>query len=136
MNIKQLLGSISAMIVKVALAALVIVIVFRLAVSAYDFGYQVFVDLPMSEGEGKTVSVEVTQDQKVYDFAKMLEQKGLVRDANIFYVVLLLSNEDIKDILKFGKDMLKPGTYELSTAMNCEEMIEILCNTQKQQEEE
>ena len=42
MNVKQLLGAISATIIKVLVAAAIIIVVFRLAVYAYNFGYQVF----------------------------------------------------------------------------------------------
>ncbi|MBO5032752.1 MAG: endolytic transglycosylase MltG [Lachnospiraceae bacterium] len=127
MNIKQLLGAISAMIIKIALAAVIIAVVFKLAVYAYDFGYQVFADTPISEGEGRTVSVVVSEGQSIREVARLLEQKGLVKDANVFYVQERLSDY---------KDMLKPGTYELSTAMNSEEMLQILCDAEAEQEEE
>ena len=118
MNAKQLLGAICAMIIKIALAAVVIVVVFRLAVYAYDFGYQVFADIPVSEGEGRVVSVVVSEGQSSRDLAKMLEQKGLINDANAFYLYERLSDY---------KDKLKPGVYELSTSMKAEEMLEIVC---------
>lgn len=38
MDVKQLLGAITAMIAKIAIAAAVIVVVFKLAVGAYDLG--------------------------------------------------------------------------------------------------
>lgn len=129
MNAKQLLGAICAMIVKVALAALIIVAVFRLAVFAYDFGYQVFVDLPVAEGEGRTVSVTVSEGQSDMELAKMLEEQGLIRDAKVFFVVMLLSKDR-------DEDVLKPGVYELSTAMNSEEMYEVFYNSKNEEEEE
>ena len=49
MDVKQLLGAITAMIAKIAIAAAVIVVVFKLAVGAYDFGFQVFADIPKDE---------------------------------------------------------------------------------------
>ena len=126
MNAKQLLGAISAMIVRIAVAAAVIIVVYRLAISAYDFGYQIFADVPVSEGEGRTVSVVVSEGQSSKELAKQLEQKGLVKDAKVFYVQEQLSEY---------KNLLKPGTYELSTAMNSEQMLEILCDVQTDQEE-
>lgn len=126
MNAKQLLGAISAMIVRIVVAAAVIAVVFKLAISAYDFGYQIFADVPMSEGSGRTVSVVVSEGQSSRELAKMLEQKGLIKDANVFYI-----QEQLSDY----KDMIKPGTYELSTAMNSEQMLAILCDVQAEQEE-
>lgn len=127
MNVKQLLGAVSAMIIKIAVAAVVIVVVFRLAVYAYDFGYKVFADTPVSEGEGRIVSVVVSQGQGIRELAKILEQKGLIEDANVFYIQERLSDY---------KDKLKPGVYELSTAMNSQEMLEILCDIEEETEEE
>lgn len=126
MNAKQLLGAISAMIVRIAVAAVIIIVVFKLAISAYDFGYQIFADVPVSEGEGRTVNVVVSEGQSIKELAKILEQKGLIKDAKVFYI-----QEQLSDY----KDMLKPGTYELSTAMNSEQMLEILCDVQAEQEE-
>ncbi len=126
MNAKQLFGAVSAMIIKIALAAVVIVAVFRLAVYAYDFGYQVFADIPVSEGEGRIVSVVISEGQSSRDLAKMLEQKGLINDANAFYVFERLSDY---------KDLLQPGTYELSTSMKAEEMLEIVCHSEGEAQE-
>lgn len=125
MNAKQLLGAFSAMIIKIALAAVIIVVVFRLAVYAYDFGYQVFADVPVSEGEGRIVSVVVSEGQTSRELAKILEQKGLINDANAFYVYERLSDY---------KDKLQPGVYELSTSMKAEEMLEIVCHAERETE--
>lgn len=128
MNVKQLLGAVLAMIIKIVLAAVIIVGVFRLAVYAYDFGYQVFADVPVSEGEGWSMSVVISEGQGSMDIAKMLEQKGLIKDANVFYVQEKLSNyEDSYEI--------KPGTYELSSAMTAEQMLDILRDIKAEQEE-
>jgi len=126
MNAKQLLGAVSAMIIKIALAAVIIVVVFRFAVYAYDFGYMVFADVPVSEGESRIVSVVVSEGQSSRELAKMLEQKGLINDANVFYVYERLSDY---------KDKLKPGVYELSTSMKAEEMLKIVCDAQDETEE-
>ena len=127
MDVKQFLGAVSATIIKIVVAAVIIVAVFRLAVYAYDFEFQVFADAPLSEGEGRTVSVVISEGLENRELAKMLEQKGLVKDANVFYIYDLLSD--------YRKKELKPGTYELSTAMNAEEILKILCADEEEQEE-
>lgn len=131
MNVKQLLGAISAMIIKVALAVVIIVVVFRLAIYAYDFGYQVFADVPVSEGEGRTVSIEVSEEQDGWKLARLLEQKGIIKDAKVFYAIMILSKEDG---MEKADDMLQPGTYELSTAMGPVEILDILCTPQSEEE--
>lgn len=117
MDVKQLLGAIGAMLVKIVLSAAVIIIVFKLAVAAYDFGFNLFADIPMDEGEGRTVSVVISENQDTMDIAKMLEEKGLIRDAKMFFV-----QEKLSDY----KDQTVSGTYELNTAMSIEEMLAVL----------
>ena len=73
MDVKQLLGAITAMIAKIAIAAAVIVVVFKLAVGAYDFGFQVFADIPKDEGDGRTVNVTVSEGQDSKDVGKYAE---------------------------------------------------------------
>lgn len=127
MDIKQLLGAITAMIARIAIAAVVIIVVFKLAVGAYDFGFQVFADIPKDEGDGRTVSVVISVDQDSKDVGKLLENKGLIDNANVFYVQEMLSEY---------KDQIKPGTYELNTAMSVEEMLEIMCGQDEEETEE
>ena len=117
MDVKQLLGAITAMIARIALAAVVIIVVFKLAVSAYDFGFQIFADIPVDEGDGRTVSVTISENQDSKDIGTLLENKGLIRNAKLFYI-----QEKLSDY----KDQIKPGTYELNTAMSVEEMLEVM----------
>ena len=117
MDVKRLLGAITAMIARIALAAVVIIVVFKLAVSAYDFGFQIFADIPVDEGDGRTVSVTISENQDSKDIGTLLENKGLIRNAKLFYI-----QEKLSDY----KDQIKPGTYELNTAMSVEEMLEVM----------
>lgn len=114
------------MIIKTAAAVVIIIVVFRLAVGAYDFGYQVFADLPVSEGEGRIVSVVVKEGQSSRELSKELEEKGLINNSYVFYI-----QEQFSDY----KDMIQPGTYELSTAMNSEQMLEVLCHVEEEEDQ-
>ena len=71
----------------------------------------------MAEGEGRKVSVTVGSDMGAKDIAQTLENKGLIRDANLFVIQERLS-EHHGDI--------KPGIYELNTNMTAEEMIVVM----------
>lgn len=121
MNVKQLLGAVTGMIIKIAIAAVVIIFVFKAAVSAYDFGFQLFADIPVSEGEGRTVSVTISEMQDSKDVGKLLEEKGIIRDATAFIILAKLSESE---------DEIQPGSYELSTSMSMEEILEVLCATE------
>lgn len=128
MNTKQFLGAVSAMIIRTAIAAAVIAVVFKLAVAAYDFGYQIFADIPVSDGEGRVVSVVVSAQQSSRDLAKVLEERGLINYSYVFFIQEQLSDD--------YRDKIKPGTYELSTAMSSEDMLKILCHADEEEDKE
>ena len=125
MDVKQLLGAIGAMLVKIVLSAVVIIIIFKLAVGAYDFGFNLFADIPMDEGDGRTVNVVVSESQDAMDVGKMLEEKGLIRDAKMFYI-----QEKLSDY----KDQMVAGSYELNTAMSIADMLAVLCSNEEMTE--
>ena len=117
MNVKYLIVTVLETIVKVVIIAAVIVFVMRGATKAYDFGYRVFADTPVSASGGRTITVGIAEDASVKDIAEMLAEKGLIEDAGLFVVQELLSAHH-GDIL--------PGIYDLSTDMTAGQMLEIM----------
>ena len=117
MNVKYLIGTVVETIIKVVVIAAVVVFVMRGATKAYDFGYRVFADEPVSVSGGRTITVGIAENASVKDIAQMLEDKGLIEDANLFVVQELLS--------AYHGEIL-PGIYDLSTDMTAERMLEIM----------
>lgn len=117
MDIKQVIGSVIETVIKVAAVLFLISFVYDAAIKAYDFGYRVFAEEAMTTGEGRIISVYVEPDDSVSDIGKMLEEKGLIRDANLFFVQELLSENH-------GK--INPGIYDLNTSMRSDEMLAIM----------
>ena len=101
----------------ILVALLVVVGLIELGSYCYDFGYRVFTESPVDEAPGRDVTVSVTSDMSEHDIGKMLEEEGLVEDANLFYAQLKLSAYS-------GK--LKPGVYALNTSMTAREMFVIM----------
>lgn len=127
---KQLLGTFVSTIIKVVIIVLIIIGVYKLCNTAYDFGFQIFADIPVATtGDGRTVNVIISDDMDEKDVADLLEEKGLVKNATVFYIQekLSLSDEELAIV---------PGTYELNTAMTAEEMLEILTGTADEDTEE
>ncbi len=127
MNVKYLVFTVVETIIKVVVVAAVILYVFRTATQAYDFGYRVFADQPVSASEGRTITVSVAQDASVKEIAQMLEEKGLIEDANLFVVQELLSAQHGKIV---------SGIYDLSTNMTAAQMLEIMSPAAAETEEE
>lgn len=127
MDIKQLIGSIVETFIKIVVVAFIVMYVYNTAVKAYDYGYRVFAEEPMTTGEGRTISIYVGNEDSVKDIGKNLQEKGLIRDANLFFIQERLSEYH-------GK--IQPGIYDLNTSMKSEEMLEIMSAGYVEAEEE
>jgi len=117
MKIKSLIATVIETIIKIVILAVAIIFIYKGITLAYDFGYKVFADEPVSAGEGRTITVGVSDGSDVENVAKMLEEKGLIKDANLFVVQELLSEYH-------GK--IQTGIYDLSTDMTAAEMLKIM----------
>lgn len=110
-------------IFRVVIAILAVFLIYRGAMLCYDYGYRIFTEPAVSSGEGRTITVAVTEDMSASDIGKLFESKGLVRDAKLFTLQYYLS--------EFRADV-KPGIFELSTSMTAEDMMEAMTVTQEE----
>lgn len=117
MSIKEILGSTVQIIVKVAVFAYMIIYILRAATAAYDYGYRVFAEEPVSVGEGRIISVYIEGDASALDVGNMLQEKGLIRDGRLFMIQELLSEHH---------GNIQPGVYDLNTSMTAQEMLEVI----------
>lgn len=115
MKTTDVIVAICGAIIKIALTVVLVVLIYRGALKAYEYGYRIFQEPPVSSGEGYTITVKITEDMSVKEMGKMLADKGLIRDENLFLFQYLFS--------EFREDLL-PGEHDLSTAMTVEEMME------------
>jgi len=115
MKTTDVIVAVCGTIIKIALTIVLVVLIYRGALKAYEYGYRIFQEPPVSSGEGYTITVKITEDMSVKEMGKMLADKGLIRDENLFVFQYLFS--------EFREDLL-PGEHDLSTAMTVEEMME------------
>ena len=66
----------------------------------------------------------IKEDTSVYDIGRILEKKGLIKDALVFWVQEKMSN--------YSGD-LRPGTYLLSTAYTPTRIMAILAGDTEQE---
>ncbi len=125
MNTKQMVTAIGGVVLKLALSIAVVVLIYKGATMAYDYGYRIFQEPPISEGTGYDVEVQITMGKSALEIGEILEQKGLIRDANLFYIQNLLSHY---------KDELQPGVYTLNTSMTMQEMMEVMAAGEQEEE--
>ena len=104
-----------------------VLVIYRGAMTCYEYGYRIFEEPPMSTGEGRVVTVTVTEKMPPKEIGELFLSKGLIRDDKLFVLQYYLS--------EFKKDV-KPGTFELTTAMTVEEMMEVMASGEPEAEEE
>lgn len=127
MKAGHLIAAAIEMVIKVVVIAAAIIFIFRGATGAYEFGYRVFADEPMSVTGGCTITVGISEAMKIKDIAKMLEEKGLIEDANLFIV---------QELLSAHHNEIVPGIYDLSTSMTAQEMIAVMSAPSGEEEED
>ncbi len=115
MKTGSVVGAVCGAVFRVAVVVFAVFAIYRGATLCYDYGYRIFTEPAVSAGEGRTVTVAITSEMSATDIGRLLEDKGLVRDAKLFALQYLLS--------EYKKDV-RPGVFELSTAMTAEEMME------------
>ncbi len=126
MSVKEIVASIVGYIVKLAVAIVLVMFVVEAAGKAYNFGYMVFAEEPMSSGEGRTISIVVREGESVKSIGENLEEKGLIQNAWLFVVQEMFS-EHHGDI--------QPGIYDLSTSMTTSDMLEIMTVLPEEEED-
>lgn len=127
MSGKQLVIRLSSIIIKIALAVIVVIVLYKATMKCYDFGYRIFNEKAMESGDGREITVSIVQGKSAYQIGKILESKGLIRDAEVFFFQELLSGSH-------GK--IKPGVYTLKTNMTADDMIKLMTTEQEEPEEE
>ncbi len=101
-------------VVRMAVIVFAVYAIYRGALLCYDYGYRIFTEPAISSGEGRTVTVAITEGMSASEIGHLLENKGLIRDAKLFVLQYYLS--------EYRKDV-RPGVFELNTSMTVEEMM-------------
>ncbi len=122
---KKMLWGVTKSILKIAVALAIVLLIYNLGLKAYDFGFRIFAEEPMELGNGRVVSVSIVEGKSVSEIGEILEEKGLIRDAKLFY---------FQEMFSEYKGDLKPGVYELSTGMTPYEMMEIMSASEEETE--
>ena len=104
-------------VTKVLLAVVFIMMLYIGAMTAYDFGYRIFAEKPMSIAPGKEVTFVIEEGMSTSAVADRLEEQNIIRDTLTFKTQNRLSH--------YSKGF-KAGTYPLNTSMDNEEIMAVL----------
>ena len=126
MDLNKFLFRFISVAFKVMIALFVIAATVKLGGIGYDFGYRVFTESALDKEPGKDVLVQVREDTSARELGKTLEEKGLVRDGNLFFLQLKLS--------AYSKRIL-PGVYTLNTSMTAKDMMVVMSTKESESTE-
>ena len=124
-NIRQIIVSFTGTIVRLAVLAVCVLVIYKAGKYAYDFGFRIFTEEAMAPIPGRDVAITIVQGDSLMDTCNMLEEKGLVRDAKLTWIQ--------KKVSVYDND-IKPGFYTLNTSMTAEEMFAIIAGSSSDEE--
>lgn len=122
MSAKKIILGLLDTAVKVAFVIVVAMLISKYAKVAYNYGYHIFNQTPVSSGTGRTVTFTVGNGDSTDTIAENLAGVGLITDKNLF---------KLQERFSEYHGMEQAGTYELSTSMTPEEMLSIMSGGQK-----
>lgn len=127
MKVLNVVGAVAGAIFRLVVAIAVVYVIYQGAEICYDYGYRIFTETAVSSGEGRTVTVTITESMSPMEIGELFESRGLVRDAKLFTLQYYFS--------EYTKEV-GPGTFELSTAMTAEEMMAAMVVEKDETEDE
>ena len=119
MKTSSIIGAVFGAVFRVGVAIFAIYAIYNGALMAYDYGYRIFTEPAVSSGEGRAITVTVTEDMSPSDIGELFESKGLVKDGRLFMLQYYFSD--------FTKDV-GPGVFELKTSMTGEKASSVKCS--------
>ena len=126
-QIQEIIAAIGSLAIKVIIVVWLANFIYTKAIAAYDFGYRVFTEEPVSPAPGRDITVAITEGKSEKGIADILGEKGLVRDAKLAYLQIMASEY---------KDLVEPGVYTLNTSQTLEEMMYSMSPSAMEEEEE
>lgn len=117
MRIRGILVNTLLFLLKMLAVIVIVAAVLKFGGYAYEFGHSIYDNSSVSDPPGKDVAVVIPEGCPTSQAAKLLESKGLIKDAYVFMVQERLSRYH---------GQMKPGNYVLNTSWNGQEMIAIL----------
>ena len=127
MNVQKAMLSIGLFLLRCSIVILVIVGIYKLGEYAYTCGYSIVADTAAEPEPGRDMRIALTDDMTTQEVAQLLERRGLVRDADIFWIQLKINKYE---------DRWRSGEYVLNTSMTPEELMRALAGELEEEEEE
>lgn len=112
---------------RIVMTVVIVFLLYRGAMICYDYGYRIFTEPAVSAGAGRTVSVTIPKGMSASEMGALFAEKGLIKDEKLFVLQYYLSE---------FRTNIRSGTFQLSTAMTVEEMMEVMATPAEKDEGE
>lgn len=124
--IKKLFLGTFGIVLNVIIYVLIVLFAIRVVTYAYNFSYQVFGNVAVSESSQEVVPVQIPDGASTEEVAAQLKKKGLIEDERAFIVHTALT--------KYS-GLIKPGSYELTPSMTMNEILSAITGISMQDED-
>lgn len=104
---------------------LVIMLIAKCSTSAYRFAYQIFGNVTVETGEGRDVEIQIIKGESTKKIAAKLERSRIVVNQYSFFIKAKLTKQNIK-----------PGVYKVNTAMNYDQIFQVITDESKRLDKE
>lgn len=105
---------------------LIVFFIIKIFAYAFNFTYSVFGNVCKSPGDTEYVVVEIPADSSILEIGQALEDGEIIDDKYVFFA---------KVKVKGYGDKIKTGKFGLSASMNYDEILQIICELETEEEE-
>lgn len=105
---------------------LIVYFIIKVFAGAFNFTYSVFGEVCKSPGDTEYVVVEIPADSSILEIGQALEDGEVIESKYVFAA---------KVKVKGYGDKIKSGKFGLSASMNYDEILEIICDLETEEEE-
>lgn len=127
MKVGNLVAGVSGMILRVILVIAAVFLIYKGALTCYDYGYRIYTEPAYKPNSQETKTVVITKDMSPKEIGVMLKNKGLIGDEKLFALQYYLS--------EYREDV-KPGVFELGPYMTAEDMMAVMTVDAEEESEE
>ena len=117
MQTRKILIRILMFFLKLLLAAVIAIGIYRIGEFAYDFGHSIYDERGVTDPPGKDVAIVLPEGSTLRQVAELLEAKRLIRDKWVFLVQERLSRYH---------GQIRAGSYVLNNSQSADEILAIL----------
>lgn len=122
-GLKRSAGFTGSLLINVVIVFLII----KVFSYAFNFTYSVFGNVCKTPGDTEYVIIEIPADSSILEIGQALEDGEVIDDKYVFFA---------KVKVKGYGDKIKSGKFGLSASMNYDEILEIICELDTEEEEE